>query len=129
MGNCRPRLPRNETMDVAIATAEQLIREHQWRSGNEIDDDWRPRAGCHGMDRSIFFAPERKITDTYYQEARGVCSQCEVAAECLAEAVLEERGQAQSNVFGVRGGLIPRERIGIALRLGLRKGERVYEIA
>jgi hypothetical protein len=116
-------------MEGAIVKAEQLIRAHLWRTGNQIDEDWWLQAGCRSMDRNIFFAPERKITDTYYIEAREVCSQCEVAAECLAEAILEERGQAQANIFGVRGGLIPRERIGVALRFGLRKGEKVAEIA
>jgi hypothetical protein len=44
-----------------------------------------------------------------------------VAAECLAFAMQEERYYSQHNIFGVRGGLIPKDRIKLALRLGLRR--------
>jgi hypothetical protein len=122
-------MPHSAKMGDAVAHARRLIEQHQWRDTNQIDEDWWGEAACRGMNRQIFFAPEEKITHTYYEEAYEVCRVCPVAAECLAEAILEERGQAQSNIFGVRGGLIPRERVAIAIRLNLRKGDQELQTA
>jgi hypothetical protein len=86
-----------------------------------FEPDWTRWSLCYGMDQGVFFCPpETKITDKFYEAARAVCQQCPVAAECLADAIVEERWDPQHNIFGVRGGLIPRERIWLGLRCGVR---------
>lgn len=86
-----------------------------------FENDWTLQSLCYGMDQQKFFCPPNtKITEKYYEPARQVCSDCPVAAECLANAILEERWEPQQNIFGVRGGLIARERIWLGLRLGVR---------
>jgi len=63
--------------------------------------DWRNRASCSGM------------TELFYSDAhrrcRTICERCPVQEQCLTESIeLEEITQP---FFGVRGGMIPSERI------------------
>jgi hypothetical protein len=86
-----------------------------------FENDWTKQSLCFEMDQGIFFCPpDTKITDKYYEPARQICQQCPVAAECLADAIVEERWDPQHSIFGVRGGLIARERIWLSLRHGVR---------
>jgi WhiB family redox-sensing transcriptional regulator len=60
--------------------------------------DWRLAAACRGLDTKLFF-PERG-EDQY--EAKIVCANCPVRAECLAAGINEKTG--------VWGGTSERER-------------------
>lgn len=73
--------------------------------------------------------------------ARGVCETCPVRTECYLAALSEEGGAAESNRFGVRGGVTPAQRYSVWRRdsvrcercgevydpLGLVAGEAVCE--
>lgn len=115
-GSSRPR-PPDSRMAHAYNDLPRLIVNGR----RNFENDWTQWSRCFEMEQDIFFCPPNtKISDKYYESARGVCAKCPVAAECLADAILEERWEPQQNVFSVRGGLIPRERIWLALRLGVR---------
>lgn len=64
---------------------------------------WRAEAKCRGMDIGIFFVDTGRDT----QHARAVCATCPVTAECLDEALEQERS---GHRFGVRAGMSPKER-------------------
>lgn len=115
-GSSRPR-PPDERMRHAYARIPDLIINGR----RNFENDWTQLSRCFEMDPTIFFCPpDTKITDTYYEPARAVCQKCPVSAECLAHAIIEERWEPQNSIFGVRGGLIPRERIWLGLQHGVR---------
>jgi len=61
---------------------------------------WQARANCMGVDPELFF-PERGSST---REAKEVCRGCVVRAECLEFAI------ANSEKFGIWGGMSERER-------------------
>ena len=63
---------------------------------------WRRDAACVGVDVAVFFSDRRAE-----HRALAICAECPVRAECLTEALAEERGRY---VYGVRGGLTERDR-------------------
>ena len=70
-----------------------------------VDDDegllsWQERALCAQTDPEAFFPEKGGST----REAKKVCTQCEVRAECLDYAL------AHDERFGIWGGLSERER-------------------
>ena len=69
-----------------------------------LDDDgllaWQERALCAQTDPEAFFPEKGGST----REAKKVCTQCEVRAECLDYAL------ANDERFGIWGGLSERER-------------------
>ena len=69
---------------------------------------WTCHAACRGQDPNLWFRDEHDSTS--YREARAVCANCPVTADCLAWA-LETRTE-----HGVFGGLSPRERKNILIR-------------
>lgn len=70
----------------------------------EVDDEgllsWQERALCAQTDPEAFFPEKGGST----REAKKVCTQCEVRAECLDYAL------ANDERFGIWGGLSERER-------------------
>lgn len=48
------------------------------RTGRTLDDEWRSRAACRGMDTDLFFPRDRKAGEA----AIRVCRGCPVAVEC-----------------------------------------------
>ncbi len=70
----------------------------------EVEDDgllsWQERALCAQTDPEAFFPEKGGST----REAKKVCTQCEVRAECLEYAL------ANDERFGIWGGLSERER-------------------
>lgn len=64
------------------------------------DRSWQRRANCMGVDPDLFF-PERGAST---REAKEVCRGCVVREECLEYAL------ANSEKFGIWGGLSERER-------------------
>jgi WhiB family redox-sensing transcriptional regulator len=73
-----------------------------------VDETWRERAACLGMDRGLWFPaiPESrtKAGRERVQHARDVCKSCPVRLECLEYAV--RTWQA----YGIWGGLDPEQR-------------------
>jgi WhiB family redox-sensing transcriptional regulator len=60
---------------------------------------WQVRANCRGLDPDLFF-PERGEDA---RSAKAVCAGCTVRAQCLSEAIEDER-------HGIWGGTSERER-------------------
>lgn len=59
---------------------------------------WQAQARCRGIDPEVFFDPE------LWPQARRVCRQCPVRADCLTHAI------AAQECRGIWGGLTPAER-------------------
>ena len=67
---------------------------------SESPHAWQTRANCMGVDPELFF-PERGSST---REAKEVCRGCVVRIECLEFAI------ANSEKFGIWGGMSERER-------------------
>lgn len=65
-----------------------------------VDPKWEERALCGQTDPEAFFPEKGGST----REAKRICSRCEVRADCLTAALLDDER------FGIRGGLSERER-------------------
>jgi WhiB family redox-sensing transcriptional regulator len=65
-----------------------------------LDRTWQRRANCMGVDPELFF-PERGAST---REAKEVCRGCVVRLDCLEFAI------ANSEKFGIWGGMSERER-------------------
>ena len=65
-----------------------------------MDRDWVTRSACKGLDPTIFYP----ATDEEADEAKAVCAECPVQADCLEHAI----GHREHN--GVWGGATERER-------------------
>ncbi len=70
------------------------------RNELEIDHSWQDYANCLGVDPDLFF-PERGAST---REAKEVCRGCIVKDDCLEYAL------ANSEKFGIWGGMSERER-------------------
>ena len=70
----------------------------------ENEEDWREKASCLGINNIDLFFPSRG-EDT--KSARGVCSGCRVAEDCLGYAL------RNSEKNGIWGGKSERERRGL----------------
>ena len=70
--------------------------------------DWRERAACLGKPTGMFF-PERGFNPGL-ADVIELCGWCPVRAQCLADAMAEERGVASGYRHGVRGGLTAHQR-------------------
>ena len=67
---------------------------------NQSPRAWQARANCMGVDPELFF-PERGSST---REAKEVCRGCVVRVDCLEFAI------ANSEKFGIWGGMSERER-------------------
>jgi WhiB family redox-sensing transcriptional regulator len=73
---------------------------------NEKRPDWFDDASCRGLDIKLFF-PERHQPQLI-KEARAICAECPVRAECREYSLdLHETYE----IFGVWGGWTHRERV------------------
>lgn len=72
---------------------------------------WRDDALCREIDPDVFLV-DRGPEASY---ARSVCAICPVAEECLEAAMESETGD-HTHRAGIRGGLTPRQRSGLATR-------------
>lgn len=70
------------------------------RRENTLDRSWQDFANCLGVDPDLFF-PERGAST---REAKEVCRGCVVRDDCLEYAL------ANSEKFGIWGGMSERER-------------------
>lgn len=75
---------------------------------------WQDDANCRGLDAEIFFTARDESTS----EAKEICHECDVQAECLAFAI--NNGER----FGIWGGLSERERRRIRRRVNVTMRER-----
>lgn len=78
------------------SSVERLIRQ----IGRGDEASWQDQANCLGVDPDLFF-PERGAST---REAKEVCRGCVVRMECLEFAL------ANSEKFGIWGGMSERER-------------------
>jgi WhiB family redox-sensing transcriptional regulator len=76
--------------------------------------DWQESAVCRSVDPELFF-PEHAGPS---HEAKRVCAECPVRAECLADAL------AHRDRYGIWGGLTDRERRRLIPRPGRGHGRR-----
>jgi WhiB family redox-sensing transcriptional regulator len=63
---------------------------------------WREDAQCRGLDLRLFFPENDEGPEA--EDARSVCAECPVVADCLAYALSAKES------YGVWGGTTPRER-------------------
>lgn len=88
------------------------------------DPTWRDRAACLGVDPELFFP--HGYSDQYapqIAEAKAVCGDCPVRAECLADAL---DGKPSFDTDGIRAGLDPDQRTKLRRlrqRIAARQGE------
>ena len=75
-------------------------------SSDRDDPAWNRRAGCLGVDPDLMF-PETREDQV---EALAICDRCPVRMECGRAAFLIESDQP-FQTHGVRGGLLPSERL------------------
>ena len=79
-----------------------------------LDRTWQRRANCMGVDPELFF-PERGAST---REAKEVCRGCVVREDCLEFAI------ANSEKFGIWGGMSERERRRVRTRSCARPGSQ-----
>ena len=83
-----------------IVGTESLGARSAAANGGPAERRWQEQANCLGVDPDLFF-PERGAST---REAKSVCSNCEVRADCLEYALVN------GEKFGIWGGLSERER-------------------
>lgn len=88
---------------MTISSAPMRRRQAEWV------EDWTGQAACRASEPDALF-----VQGAAQQQAKRVCQQCPVIAECLADA-LDHRTE-----FGVWGGMTERER-----RAMLRRHPRI----
>lgn len=76
---------------------------HSSRTEKAPDREWMDRARCKGMTHKMFPREHKDIT--YIQEARLICSECDVIEQCLDYALSFPSG----DMHGVWAGLTPRQ--------------------
>ena len=76
-------------------------------------DRWRDEANCLSTDRESFFN-DGLGSHAQNRAAKRVCNNCVVRKPCLEAALREEDDLPYTLRFGVRGGMTPLERYGLA---------------
>ena len=71
-----------------------------------VKQSWRDRRACRKYPTWLFY-DDSDVADS---EALLVCARCPVRAQCLNQALIEEKGIAAELRFGVRGGTLSHER-------------------
>ncbi|MFD8075851.1 WhiB family transcriptional regulator [Streptomyces sp. NPDC059718] len=87
---------------------------HHKRSAQLLSSraEWERRAACIGEDIEVFFPEAAGRGHDHY--AKNICRGCPVRTECLIDALENEGGsQAVWHRHGIRGGMTPRERVGL----------------
>jgi len=79
------------------------------------DRSWQRQAACRGVSLEVFFPESVGRGEKPYEEAKQICSACEVKQECLMEALWHERHQ-HTVVHGFVGGMPPDQRRRYATR-------------
>jgi WhiB family redox-sensing transcriptional regulator len=67
---------------------------------------WQRDALCQEIGVEVFFPPDDKpVSRDFYRQAKRICNNCPVIAECLEFGISEQ--------YGVWGGTTPQERVKI----------------
>jgi hypothetical protein len=77
---------------------------------------WQQRAACAGLGE--LFTGERSTVAAAIE----VCESCPVRLHCLRAAACEERETYEPDVFGIRGGFTPAERVQLGRARAARAG-------
>lgn len=77
------------------------------------DDGWDERAACRDMGPHTFFSEDNPSA---VSRARAICDRCDVAIECLEDAL----SWPASVDYGIRGGLTPDERADLRVKVTRR---------
>jgi hypothetical protein len=75
--------------------------------------DWRPRAACRGLGDVMFPDANAQEIDA----AKAVCASCPVRLACLTDCIRHEGGRSSLSRWGVYGGLTPRQRVRLYVKL------------
>lgn len=80
-----------------------------------LPGEWADSGACRGEPTDVFFpahanSGRRGTSNSIYRRARKVCMSCPVRAECLDHAV------TAGEVYGMWGGLTPKERFALGRR-------------
>lgn len=85
---------------------------------HELDNSrWWERAACIGYPIDLFVAKPGIVGNRANQrakDARAVCAGCDVSEGCLIAALYE------GDRWAIRGGLLPNQRAGLAVKYGIR---------
>ena len=85
---------------------------------HELDNSrWWERAACIGYPIDLFVAKPGIVGNRANQrakDARAVCAGCDVSEGCLIAALYE------GDLWAIRGGLLPNQRAGLAVKYGIR---------
>lgn len=75
--------------------------------------DWRTRAACRGLGDVMF--PDTNANEI--AAAKAVCDSCPVRLACLTDCIRHEGGRSSLSRWGVYGGLTPRQRVRLYVKL------------
>lgn len=80
--------------------------------------DWLDDAACAGLPVDLWF-PGVHSTPGFPagDQALAICQDCPVKIQCLLSALQEEMQDSQSSIFGIRGGLSPKDRYKLRKKL------------
>ncbi|AZM91463.1 WhiB family transcriptional regulator [Streptomyces sp. W1SF4] len=74
----------------------------------EPEPSWADSAACATVDPELMYPGPGNLPA--YKEARRICADCPVQAECLADAMAYEGNATKKYRYGIRAGLSPAER-------------------
>lgn len=74
---------------------------------------WLQHAACAGLGDLMF--PDSNEHDI--ADAKAICAQCPVAEACLTDCIRHEGGRSSLSRWGVYGGLTPRQRVRLYVKL------------
>jgi len=89
-------------------------------TSTEWVQDWRDFAVCRGMDTNTWFPTPGQPAAR--KAAMRICRECPVRRACLVDAMRMEANSKNTIRHGIRGGLTPGQRAGLA------KGQRRKEV-
>lgn len=103
---------------MVVYHQEQSLRTAQHGGMAEIGypPDWTTRAKC--LDRPEDYCPgedTEKLVERDEYAAAALCADCPVKAECLAQAMRDEKGKPLRLRTGIMGGLTPKQRQALEL--------------
>ena len=103
--------------DEGVQAVDPVVledRRHRRAQPRRDVSGWRDAALCKGRPLSLWFpGPYDELAA---HVAVAVCQQCPVRAECLRAALAEEAELSKAEMSGIRGGLLPSQRLTLAER-------------
>lgn len=102
----RPR----STMPEHLAVLRARAQTESWQQRLEIatpKPGWITRRACAGMPITVMY-PDSRAGNS---RALNVCQGCPVRLSCLGAARIDEAHDLARGTYGIRGGLIPSQRL------------------